>query len=229
MQDSRPWGLSQRARRVAAPGCSGSGEESSSLTQPYRAQRVNTTRADPTRRPWNPPFFAAGQADGLRSLTWPVPAPPSTGCHRRCLRCAAQPDHRWTANRKSTHHQRATPRRKRQQRHVTASGHHAQSAGVACPSAFAVPPVPPWAAAVVAGSALAVDQLHGRGRCWRGLIRSRGWRAGRSGQRAYRECCCGKCHGNFSHRNTLPLIGRYGNCGLTVGISPQPFSLHHRA
>jgi hypothetical protein len=82
------------------------------------------------------------------------------------------------------------------------------SAGVARPSALAVPPEPPRAAPVVAGSAFAVDRLHPRRRGWGGLIRSRGWRAGTRGQGAYREGCCGNCHGNFSHRNSLISIGR---------------------
>ena len=83
-----------------------------------------------------------------------------------------------------------------------------QSAGVARPSAVAVPPEKPWAAAVVAGRAITGEQLHGRRRGWRGLIRSRGRRAGN--QHAYRECRCSNCHRNLSHRNALLQSENHG-------------------
>jgi hypothetical protein len=111
----------------------------------------------------------------------------------------------WPARIAST--SRSTPLRA-----ASAAGHHPiSSAGVARPSALAVPPEPPRAAPVHAGSALAVDHLHPRRRGWRGLIRSRGWRAGSRGQRAYREGRCGNCHGNFAHRNSLISIVRFRN------------------
>ncbi len=93
-----------------------------------------------------------------------------------------------------------------------------RTAGVAVPSLVAVAPVPPRAAALRAGGAVAGEQLDARRRRRRGiacviwsLSRLRSGRNGSRRQRAYRECRRGKCPDNFSHRNLIPRsVWNYG-------------------